>query len=517
MPSPIVFENDDWLVVDKPTDIATYATKYGDQGVQDWLVLHQDRQIYVCSRLDKGTSGVLLFAKTKTASGEAQRVHEQDLATKTYTFISRKRYEACTVGETTWHVTLPLAGKECSTEFSLVGEGNGYYHYQATIKRGRNHQIRQHASLSGIPILGDTTYGGASFPRLCLHCGLLEWPTVPKIEIPPPDSFSLLVAGADKIVIDGAIAWERRGRWPQFISNSWRLIQRGELELPVSIDIYDTFLSITGFSDSIDSLGLKERLQPLLDYYAGKVSIRGGLLRQHAQNPHQKKLIHDLVSWGETVTETILAEEHDLTYQVNLNDSQHVGLFLDQRDSRKRVLEAAQSRRVANLFSFTCSFSAAAVQGGAEVVFSVDLAGSTLGRGKENFAINGLDESGRGKFIKEDVCKWLARQERKKNANPEDFAFWDLVICDPPVFASAGKGRSFHVEKEWPELTRQIRAILSPTGIALFANNHRSGNASFYLNELEKHFSIVTQLSPPLDFPRLPGQPEHVRIYWCQV
>ena len=504
-------------MVDKPTDIATYATEYGKRGVQDLLVLHEGLQIYVCSRLDKGTSGVLLFAKTKAGSGAAQRVHEGDLATKTYSFISTKRYKACTDGQTTWNVTAPLAGKECFTEFSLVSHGNGYYHYDATIKRGRYHQIRQHASLSGIPILGDTAYGGASFSRLCLHCGRLEWPDIPKIEISLPDSFSFLVGGAEKLLIDGAIAWERRGAWPQLVSNSWRLIQRGELELPVSIDIYDTYLSITGFSDSVDSHGLKERLQPLLDYYAEKVSIRGGLLRQHAQNPHQKKLIHDLVSWGAPVDETILAEEHGLTYQVNLNDSQHVGLFLDQRDSRKRVIDVADSRRVANLFSFTCSFSAAALQGGAEVVFSVDLAGSTLGRGKENFAINGLDASGRGKFIKEDVCKWLARQERKKNKNPEEFAFWDLIICDPPVFASAGKGRSFHVEKEWPELARQIRAILSPEGIALFANNHRSGNASFYLGELEKYFSTVTQLSPPLDFPRLPGAPEHVRIYWCKV
>ena len=136
---------------------------------------------------------------------------------------------------------------------------------------------------------------------------------------------------------------------------------------------------------------------------------------------------------------------------------------------------------------------------------------------EENFAINGLDQSGRGKFIREDVCKWLSRQERKHAAAPHGFAYWDLIICDPPVFASSGKGRGFHVEKQWTELARQIRLLLSDKGIALFANNHRSGKASYYLQELEKHFSSVVSLTPPLDFPVLENQPEHVRIYWCEV
>lgn len=518
MISPILYENDDWLVVDKPTDIATYATKKGDKGVQEWLALHQDRQLFVCSRLDKGTSGLLLFAKNRLASGRAQEIHEKELSAKTYSFMSTKRYHDPSSENHKWQITKALAGQKCSTEFSLVAEGHGYFRYEAYITRGRKHQIRQHAAMSGVPILGDHQYGGEPFPRLCLHCCKLHWPGIDTdIVVPPPDSFMHLLAGVQNLVIEGAIAWERRVGLPSLVTNSYRLVQRGELSIPVSIDIYDTFLAVTGFSDERDSESLKKDLQPLLEYFSTKISIQGGLVRQHAQNPHQKKLIHDVVEWGEPIPQQISALEHNLIFGVNINDSQHLGLFLDQRDSRKRVMQVAQSRRVANLFSFTCSFSAAALAGGAEVVFSIDLAGSSLARGKDNFSLNGLDQSGRGKFIQEDVGKWLARQERKLQSDPESFSPWDLIICDPPVFASAGKGKSFHVEKEWPELTRQIRAILSKTGIALFANNHRGGNAAFYLTELEKHFRSVTQLTPPLDFPELPGQPEHVRIYWCEV
>ena len=305
--------------------------------------------------------------------------------------------------------------------------------------------------------------------------------------------------------------------WPGLVSNSFRLIHRGEVSLPVSIDLYDSFLSITAFSREKDSLLLKQELQPLLEFLATKVVWKGGILRHHARNPHQKKLVHASLSWGDLPGNRIMAREHDLTFGISLNDSQHPGLFLDQRDSRRRIYQIAQGRRVANLFAFTCSFSTAAVAGGCEVVFSVDLAGSSLARGKDNFTLNDLEKSGRGKFIREDVMKWLARQERKRAAGPDSFSYWDLIICDPPVFASAGKGQGFHVEKQWPELARQIRLLLSGHGIALFANNHRSGRG-----KTRGHLSVrlherVTSLTPPLDFPIMPGRPDHVRIYWCEV
>jgi len=412
----------------------------------------------------------------------------------------------------------PLDGRACRTDFRLVDQGNGYFCYEAVIKRGRTHQIRRHAASGDISILGDSKYGGEKFHRLCLHCCEVNWPGITKVLASgQPDSFSLLFGGRSGLVLEGAVAWERRMGWPGLVTNSFRLIQRGEISLPVSIDLYNFFFSITAFSGEGSSSRLKDELLPLLDYLATKVICRGGILRYHSRNPHQKKLIHDVLCWGDLPSGPIMAREHALSFAVHLNDSQHVGLFLDQRDSRRRILQVSPGRRVANLFAFTCSFSVAAVAGGAEVVFSVDLAGSSLARGKDNFAVNGLDAGGRGKFIREDVVKWLARQERKRIADPESFCYWDLMICDPPVFASAGKGRVFHVERQWPELVRQVRLLLSDRGVALFANNHRSGDASYYRRELQKNFRSVTLLPPPLDFPVIAGEPEDVRIYWCEV
>ncbi len=514
MNHPILYEDDDWLIVDKPIGLATHGTGPGDTGLVEWFALHQGRNLHVCSRLDKGTSGILLFAKHAGASGRAQVIHEQQEARKRYRFISNRRHK----GKESWRVEVPLGGRECSTLFRLVEEGHGFFCYEATINRGRTHQIRQHATFAGIPILGDNRYGGQKFLRLCLHCCEVTWPDIKMaVAVKQPDSFSLLLAGQQGLVLEGAVAWERRMGWPGLVSNSYRLIHRGEVSQSVSIDLYNFYLSITAFNRQKDSLHLKKELQPLLDYLATKVTWKGGMLRYHVRNPHQKKLVHDSLAWGDLPSSRIMVWEHDLTFGINLNDSQHPGLFLDQRDSRRRIHQVAKGRRVANLFAFTCSFSAAAVVGGAEVVFSVDLAGSSLARGKDNFALNDLDKNGRGKFIREDVMKWLARQERKRAADPDSFSYWDLIICDPPVFASGGKGHGFHVEKQWPELARQIRLLLSDKGIALFANNHRSGSESFYREELQKHFQNVTSLAPPLDFPIMPGKPDPVRIYWCEV
>ena len=92
-----------------------------------------------------------------------------------------------------------------------------------------------------------------------------------------------------------------------------------------------------------------------------------------------------------------------------------------------------------------------------------------------------------------------------------------MIVCDPPVFASAGKGATFAVEKEWYTLALQVHALLGPEGVALFANNHSAGSSKKYLAELEDIFGKVTALKPPFDFPAIAGESEHVRIYWCEM
>lgn len=513
--SPFIYRDTSWLVVHKPSGISSHAAHPGDLGLAEWLELHHDLRVHLCSRLDKETSGLILLALDSAASNRAQIIHEKDQARKTYFFISDQNGPATP----NWTCDNALDGKACSTSFQRIRSANGFSLLRAEISRGRKHQIRRHAAAAGLPILGDTLYGGTSFSRLCLHCTELVWPELPTpLTTELPKAFSQLLAGGDRLLVEATVAWERRLPLLSSITNAMRLVHRGEVQSqPFSIDLFDRYLCVTGYDENLPSEKLRTSLSAILASLCQELGCLGGVIRTNRRDPHHRKLFSDIVSWGVEAPPSFWVKEHGLRFQVALNDAQHVGLFLDQRDSRRRVWKLAQGKRIANLFAFTCSFSVFAVQAGAEIVFSVDLAAGSLDRGKANLSANSQEPGDRGKFIKEDVRKWLARQLRNKEKNPATFALWDIIICDPPVFASAGKGASFSVEKEWSELGRQVAALLAPGGLALFANNHSAGNSKKYLHDLQDSFQTVTPLRPPFDFPGLAGQPEHVRIFWCEV
>ena len=116
----------------------------------------------------------------------------------------------------------------------------------------------------------------------------------------------------------------------------------------------------------------------------------------------------------------------------------------------------------------------AAVAAEAEVAFSVDTARAGLNTGKANFALNGLAEGGRGKFIQEDARKWLQRQERRRDRKPGEFRPLDLVVCDPPVFASARDGGKFSLETEWPLLAGRKQSVQQRRDGHAYARDDRS-------------------------------------------
>ncbi len=505
----VLYRDNNWLFVNKPSGISTHNAYEGDLGLVEWLRLHHDIKVFVCSRLDKETSGGLLFGLHAEAVAEAQKIHEEGSAQKSYYFIADK------CSQKSWTCNKDLDNKSCKTHFSMVQEGSCYVLYKAVIHRGRTHQIRRHAAASNIPILGDVQYGGTEFARVCLHCAKVQWPGIDHtLEVDFPDWFTACLDGVTVEVTALSIA-EKRYPFLASVTDCCRLIHRGELNDTVAIDKYGDWLCVTGFDESLAAQDVLHDLDPVLNTLSQFYSCKGGVIKTHLRDPHKRKLIADIAIWGETPPDSFQVHEHELHFKVQLNDRQHTGLFLDQRDSRRRIVKFAKDKRVANLFAFTCSFSVYALAAGAEVVFSVDLAAGCLKQGRDNVDSNHLGSAGNTKYIQEDTRKWLARQCRKKQKGRETFSPFDLIICDPPVFASAGKGKRFHVEKEWPGLVRDVHGILEKNGIALFSNNHQAGSESFYYNTLKECFSKVTRLNPPLDFPKT-GLAASVRIYWCQ-
>lgn len=514
----ILHQDGDWLAVDKPTGLATHGGHPGELGAVEWLALHLGLEAFVVSRLDAGTSGVLWLARTREASARAQRVHESGQARKTYVFLS-----AATPGAAgppaSWIRDDALDGQAARTEFQVDPEPGpgGLLRCRATIARGRRHQVRRHAALSGVPVLGDDEHGGAPAGRLYLHCAEVAWPDVAQpVRAPLPPSFAV-ARGAPDLARDEALCRDRRGAWPEQVSDCWRAVHRGEIDgLDAAVDVYGPWLRALCWDTSLAEDEAAERLAPLLERVAARGGIRGAVVRGHRQNPHQEALAGYTRLVGEPPPPRLVVTEHGLRYGVDLAGPPHPGLFLDQRDTRRRVARVAAGRRLANLFAFTCSFSVVALAHGAEVAFSVDTARGCLRDGADNLALNGLDAGGRGKFVQEDARRWLARQARARNERPDAFRPLDLVVCDPPVFSSVKEGGRFAVAREWDALAAAVAGLLAPGGVALFANNHRGGDHVRYRDQLRARFARVEDLRPPLDFPLLPDRPRDGRAFWCE-
>src|SRR5204863_10015212 len=94
---------------------------------------------------------------------------------------------------------------------------------------------------------------------------------------------------------------------------------------------------------------------------------------------------------GSELEQRASIRENGLTFLINFGEGLATGIFLDQRENRRRLLALRlQEKTVLNTFAYTCAFSVAAAKAGA-VTTSEDLSKNYLEWGKDNFRANGLD------------------------------------------------------------------------------------------------------------------------------
>jgi 23S rRNA pseudouridine1911/1915/1917 synthase len=209
-PSPeVVFEDADLWVVHKPAAWLTAPTPEGDRGsLADWLTRRltpglRAARAHVVHRLDLGTSGLLVFARSDLARSrlsEVFRVHDVE-----------RRYLAVAHGLLAEPLSLdaPIDGRPARTRVAPVERLLRHTLVEAELHTGRTHQVRLHLSGAGHPIAGDGKYGPPSRaeppgtprpPRLCLHAAALGF-AHPRSGVPlrfeaplPPDVSAWLVA-----------------------------------------------------------------------------------------------------------------------------------------------------------------------------------------------------------------------------------------------------------------------------------------------------------------------------------
>ena len=151
-------------------------------------------------------------------------------------------------------------------------------------------------------------------------------------------------------------------------------------------------------------------------------------------------------------------EEQGLCYKLDFERGQNLGFFADMAEGRRWLRANADGKKVLNLFSFTCSFSVAALAGGAESVVNIDLSDAALSLGKQNHALNGFQNA---------QVHYLPHNIFRSWKKLHSLGRYDIIVVDPP---SAQKG-SFMAEKDYPKVLRKLHRLLKPEAELLVCLN----------------------------------------------
>ena len=171
----VIFADDDFIVLNKRSGILIAADRYNEDATRlDLLAQEEFGKLYAVHRIDKDTSGLILYARTLEAQHNLSMQFEKREVSKTY--------HALVYGHPLWEtldVNLPLlpdgdsrhrtvankkAGKPSFTSFRLIGNCGPYSWIEAKPKTGRTHQIRVHLAENGLSIVCDPLYSSSQKP-----------------------------------------------------------------------------------------------------------------------------------------------------------------------------------------------------------------------------------------------------------------------------------------------------------------------------------------------------------------
>jgi 23S rRNA (cytosine1962-C5)-methyltransferase len=538
VPPCVIHEDEHLLVVNKPAGWNTHApSPYAGEGIYDWLKHREPRwaDLAIIQRLDKETSGVLVFGKTPLANrslteqfaGRAVRKkyllltdrapQERELTATSKIIRAGERYVSAAHGEVA-ETRFEIRNPQSATRNLTTPPPAGGYELMAEPRTGRTHQIRVHAAEHGFPILGDTLYGGAPFPRVCLHATELSL-AHPASETPltftaPADFYAEARLALRTAIIDPAhtdafrLIHGASDGWP-----GWYMEQLGAQQL----------------SQSEAALTDQQR-----QHFASQTTPHvprptyHKILSRHVRRATTAETSPQLVA-GPAAPERFVIRENGVKFELSFTEGYSVGLFLDQRDNRRRFLTGHvaadfplfQSEirnpksEILNTFAYTCGFSVGAALGGARTT-SLDLSKKYLEWGKRNFTLNGLDPAPHD-FIYGDTFDWLRRFAKKGRA-------FDVVVLDPPTFSQSKESGVFRAEKDYGKLVTAALPVLKPGGVLLAATNAADLLPEDFLAAIHAAVrsagrKILQQhyVPQPPDFPISRSEPAYLKTVWLRL
>jgi 23S rRNA (cytosine1962-C5)-methyltransferase len=537
----IVHEDADLIVVDKPRGVPTHPPEKGRiddvhtrltqylterDGAAPYLGIHQ--------RLDSETSGTLLFTRRREVNPMIAAQFEQRTVRKTYVAVTtgklrdrgelRHRLVAGQGGTMRALDPHAAAGQEAVTRYRVLGRAEDRTLVELAPETGRTHQLRVQLAAIGCPIAGDLRYGGAPAPRLLLHAAALSLrhphdnkERTFRAERPP--NFDAWLRGDDVAVALGADELEARMREAALqryalacdpSTSAFRIVNDAGDQLPgVTVDVYGDHLVVALLGD--EAIAARESILDAA-YRLGPKGVYVKLRPKHASrivDTRRDEVAPNKAVRGDDAPEPLAVHELGLPYEVRLGDGLSTGIFLDQRDNRRRVRELVGSgATVLNLFAYTGAFTVAAVAGGARASTSVDVSRAALAWARRNLDAVGADPA-KHELIEADVLAWLATQKKGRA--------YELILLDPPSFSTTKRSR-WSAESDYRGLAARCLELVAPGGRLLACTNHRGISRiklRRYLHEAARSAGReVAQMKDwpdPSDFPPPPGQECHLK------
>lgn len=536
----IVHEDAELLVVDKPPGIATHPpepSRIDDAHtrVRAFLAARGEKEPYlgIHQRLDRETSGVLLFTRRREANRGIAAELEGRLAKKTYVagVVGRvpERGELrhrLAPGDGGAMRVLPRGargGQEAISRYRVLAREGQRALVELTPETGRTHQLRVQLAAEGFPIAGDARYGGAPAPRLMLHAAALgiKHPGTEKpvtFRAPMPAAFEAWlrarseapftsVSSIEAVLREAALA--RYGLARSGDTDAFRIVNDAGDRLPgVTVDVYGRHLVVALLGD--EAVAAREAVLDAAD----RLGLAGVYLKvrpKHASrvvDTRREELAPREAVRGASAPDAFTIHELGLPFEVRLGDGLSTGIFLDQRENRRRVRELAGGARVLNLFAYTGAFTVAAVAGGARASVTVDVSRGALAWARRNLDAVGADP-GAHACVEADVIAWL-----RARAKTERF---ELVLLDPPSFSTTKTSR-WSAASDYPELAALCFATLAPGGRMLACTNHRGIVRMKLRRQLHeaaraagREVKQMKDLPDPVDFPPEPGEEAHLK------
>lgn len=500
----------DCIFVDKPDGWSTHSPGLGHRGLVELFSSRLNYPFLVAHRLDKTTSGALVFAKTGIVAEKLRQDFQNHRVKKTYLFVtdrtsSQHEYEVESEIDKAGSIFKSVRESKnpnAFTFFRRVKRSPFFELWEAHPRSGKPHQIRLHAKDIGLPILGDEIYGGSRFPRLCLHSRDLHIPDYPLWSCPPPRLFERLGLLKDPELARILCSIDQRQRVFSFLEDRKNTLRLMDFEdQGLALDLLGSQLWLHWYRESNPSPQDLERWG-LVSWMLGRpLTIQKRVNRGTDLSPaHRWELGEVPDRWSATEDN----KDFLTKYEMRKNQGESYGLFLDQRMNRTRLSEICKGKSLLNLFAYTGGFGVAAAKAGASQVTTVDLSSSTIEWAKENFKLNELPVEAH-EFFAADCFFFLDRAAKKGRK-------WDLIVCDPPIF-SRSKEKIFRIEKDFSSLIRMCERLLNPGGWILFSTHYHGWDQKTLKAEIRKFFpGLILEGNVDIDY-----APDHpLKSYWLQ-